>query len=443
MDDLTILRDALGPAAPPAPAARAAARAALLRRIAGTEMSAREMRLADSANRTGDPVEIVADIRPAMLGQFADDRWARHRDGNHDRACDAGTAQRRRQLSAGRGRPGRFLLTGAITVTVAAAAAAAAVIFVGASPASRSQRSPSPAAVPSGEQSARTFLLASAVEAASAPAATGTYWYTKERDVEPTIPFTGTRSATKAGQAAKARKLFLAGITYTATEESWMGQNRGRTIVDENLTFRFKSAAVKARWQAMGSPPLATADGTSTRPSTSNYDMTFRYFLGAGLTMAGIERLPATAAGLGATLRRMWNSIPDSSGNDTRPDKAAVVGLPHPTFADYVFGWTSSLLTGPTTPGTRAAAYQLLAQQPGITIIPSVTDPLGRTGVAIADGHGYGRRDYMVIDPMTARELAYTTQPVHANSAMSTAHGGVETYEMTGWTNQLGARPES
>jgi hypothetical protein len=182
----------------------------------------------------------------------------------------------------------------------------------------------------------------------------------------------------------------------------------------------------------MGSPPLATADGTSTRPFTSNYDMTFRYGFGAGLTMAGVERLPVTAAGLGATLRRMWNSI---------PDKAAVVGLPHPTFADYVFGWTSSLLTGPATPGTKAAAYRLLAQQPGITIIPSVTDPLGRTGVAIADGQGYGGRDYMIIDPRTAQELAYTTQPVRANSAISTAAGGVETYEAMGWTNKLGARP--
>jgi hypothetical protein len=54
--------------------------------------------------------------------------------------------------------------------------------------------------------------------------------------------------------------------------------------------------------------------------------MTFRHGLGAGLTMAGIERLPTTAAGLAATLRRMWNSIPDSGGTDTRPDKAAVVG---------------------------------------------------------------------------------------------------------------------
>jgi hypothetical protein len=324
-------------------------------------------------------------------------------------------------------------------VAVTAAAAVTAAVLAGTPAVHRQQ---TPARGPA--ESARSFLLASAVRAARAPATTGTYWYIRERDVEPSIPLTRTRAATKAGQLANERKIFVPGITFTATEESWMGQDRARTIVNENLSFSFASAAVKARWRAMGSPPLETPAGTSTKPSTSNYDMTFRYGPGAGLTMAGIERLPGTAAGLGAALRRMWNSIPDSGGTDTRPDKAAILGLPHPTFADYVFGWADSLLSGPTTPATKAAAYRLLAQQPGIRIIRSVTDPLGRTGVAITnDGPGYGGRAYMIIDPRTAQELAYTTEPVHANSAMSTARGGVETYEAMGWTNHLGVPPVS
>jgi hypothetical protein len=62
-------------------------------------------------------------------------------------------------------------------------------------------------------------------------------------------------------------------------------------------------------------------------------------------------------------------------------------------------------------------------------------------GVAIAHSQGHGARDYMIIDPRTAQELAYTTQPVRANSTISTAAGGVETYEAMGWTNELGARP--
>jgi hypothetical protein len=363
------------------------------------------------------PLKLVADLQPAMLDRLADDAYARHRRDDLARAAHEDPGH-----WAGRRWSRWSLLTGGVAVTAAAAVTAA--VLAG-TPASQRQRTPAQGPAPN----ARSFLLASAVKAASAPVITGAYWYTRERDVEPTIPLT------------KQRKTFLPGITYAATEESWTGQDRARTITDENLSFSFASATVKARWQAMGSPPLATADGTSTRPFTSNHDISFRYGPGAGLTMAGVERLPTTAAGLGARLRRIWNSIPGSGGTGARPDKEAVVGLPHPAFADYVFEWVNSLLTGPATPGTKAAAYRLLAQQPGITIIASVTDPLGRTGVAVADGQGHGGRDYMIIDPRTARELAYTTQPVHANSAMSTAHGGVTIYEATGWTNQFGVPP--
>lgn len=241
----------------------------------------------------------------------------------------------------------------------------------------------------------------------------------------------------------KTRKTFLPGITFAETQESWEGQNRSRTIVDEKVSFSFASPAVKARWRAMGKPPLETASGISTSPVTSNYAMTFRYGPGTGLTMAEVVRLPTSAARLGATLRRMWNSIPASGGTDTRPDKAGAVGLPDATFNDYLFAWASALLSGPATPGTKAAVYQLLAGQPRITIIDSVTDPLGRTGVAIADGQGYGGRDYMIIDPQNAELLAYTTSPVHANRTISSALGGVEVYEATGWTNRLGIPPRS
>jgi hypothetical protein len=58
-------------------------------------------------------------------------------------------------------------------------------------------------------------------------------------------------------------------------------------------------------------------------------------------------------------------------------------------------------------PGTKAAIYQLLAGRPGLAITRSVTDPLGRTGVAVTDGGAY----YLLIDPQTAQLLAFTTYP--------------------------------
>jgi len=276
----------------------------------------------------------------------------------------------------------------------------------------------------------------------SAPAATGTYWYVKERDFAPTGSSTKTGRELrrlKNGSVTKTPAMKLwSGAIYAETQETWTGRTRTRTIVDEDLRFSFASAADKAKWEAAGKPPLASAAGFghfgNSGPLTSNYDFGYDNTSGFDskhpLTMAGLRRLPTTAAGLSVVLRRMWNS-------DSDPDKTAFVGLPHPTFADYVFGWADSLLTGPATPGTRAAVYQLLAQQPGIAIVKSVTDPLGRTGVAVADAGASGG-NYMIIDPLTAQLLAYTTYPVRPNSTIPTAGGGTQAYVAMGWTSQIG-----
>jgi hypothetical protein len=374
MDDLKILRDAWGQAAPPSAAAHTAARGALLEQIAaGAQAPAREF--------GGVPREDMP---------------------------TPGRAGRRHRM-----RPGRFHLAGG--VAVAAAAAAVAAVIAGVSPAG----GPHPSeAKPGATPTARSFLLATAVKAAQAPATAGTYWYTRERDVEPTIPYT------------KTRKLFVPGITYAATEESWMGAVGGRTIVDEDLSFGFASAKVKSQWQAMGRPRLATAAGTSTRPSTENYGTAFFWGYGKSrLTMAGIRALPTTAAGLDRALRKMWNG---------EPDKAAAVGRPDPSYGEFLIQWAATLLSGPATPGTRAAMYQLLARQPGVTIITPVTDPLGRTGVAIADGGD----DYLVVDPQTAQILAYTPGPVAAGGTVAMT-AGTRVLQAMGWTSQLGRRPLS
>jgi hypothetical protein len=116
---------------------------------------------------------------------------------------------------------------------------------------------------------------------------------------------------------------------------------------------------------------------------------------------------------------------------DTTQDKAAVVGFPDPSYG--LMAWAGNLLAGPATPGIKAAVYRLLAGQTGITITPEITDPIGRSGVAIADGGG----DYLVIDPHTASLLDYTSNPVHPGARMPAA-SGVTLYEAAGWVKQLG-----
>jgi hypothetical protein len=166
----------------------------------------------------------------------------------------------------------------------------------------------------------------------------------------------------------------------------------------------------------------------SAAPETPHYWVGLSLADGPRVGWAEFRGLPVTAAGLRKALRAKWNSMP-------RRYKA-----PGDTFGGYLFQWADSVFVGPATPGTRAAMFRLLAGQPGITVIHSVTDPLGRTGVAVTDPLAWaGWSGAIVIDPQTAQELDYTTYPVRANSTIGGS--GTMVYEAMGWTGQIGARP--
>ena len=365
-----------------------------------------------TVNTTKDPLHFVQNLRPAALDQLAEEGYARHRHADLARAAAEGHAPGRtggarpRQWPA---RPGRHrwgLLTAG--VAVAAAAAVAAVIITGGTSGPKPRTSASGAAAVTLD--ARTFLLASARTASQAPPAAGTYWYVKERDFEP---------------AATIKKQQF-GAAYAETEESWTGQSRARTVVNEGVRFSFASKAGAAKWKAAGEPKLATARGASTQPVTSDYRITMRSGVGrVQLSVTGFRNLPTTVSALGALLRKDWNS---------EPDKAAAVGFRNPTYGVYLIQWAGVLLASPARPGTRAAVFQLLAGQPGVTLTKDVTDPLGRTGVAVSDGAG----DYLIINPANARLLATTTYPVKPGTKVPGTGGGTEAIESMSWTNQLG-----
>jgi hypothetical protein len=366
-----------------------------------------------------DPMRVVADLEPVMLSQLADDGYARHRHDDLARAATEGHRTHRSPVTRfPLARPRWQLVTGAVAVT--AAAAVAAVTLTAPSPAGGPR--PATGATQQTTLDARTVLLGTAAVAARATETTGTYWYVEERDYEPSAPYA------KHVKFKKSKDVTY-NATFAATEESWAGPASARTIVDENLKFTFASAADEARWKAAGEPKLSSAAGYGyIAPVTSTYNMSFHW--GAGtkqFSLAGIKGLPTNSTALSKILQRLWKN---------EPDKAAAVGFPNPSYGQYLVQWAVTLLTGPARAGTKAAIYQLLAQQPGLTILSSVTDPLHRTGVAVSDDGG----DYLLIDPHTAQPLAYTTNPLHPHSAIP-ASGGTEVYVTTGWTNALGVQP--
>lgn len=380
--------------------------------------------------------EVVAGLEPAVLNRAAEDAYARNRHDDLARAAADGSRPKTTR-PRGRGaavlRNGRWLpLAGAVVAVGAAAAVAVAVALPAGPPPARHQASSRPAGagrhVPAGHPAppvtTRGFLLSSARVAALAPATTGTYWYVKQRD----FYFAYPKGPVKLSYT----------VAAAANEESWTGPNQTRTIVNEDLAFVFASPADKARWEAAGSPKLANPAGGFgyTGPRVSNYNFGGYTFNEGNIqvSMATAGKLPTTAAGLGRLLRGQFDKL-------SPEQQAQINGLPHARFTGYLFLWAEGLLTGPITPGTTAAVYQLLADQPGLTVAPNVTDPLGRAGTAI----GNGDHDYLIIDPVTAKvlDIAFSMSQPRPGSVISGSAGSTEAYMNMCRANQLGVVPQT
>jgi hypothetical protein len=382
-------------------------------------------------NLREDSLKVVADLRPASLDRLAEEGYARRRAGDLAQLLSEppGRGRRDRHLAVVPVPRGRVLA--AAGAVLAAAAVAAAVILApsapghpAAGPGTQGRQGTPAAGLPA-------ILLTAAHVAAGRPMATGTYWYVKERDFEPAAASFAGHKRPKGTPPPKGPQF---GASFAATQETWTGATTTRTIVNENLVFSFATAADKATWRAAGEPKLAGPAGFGRGPVTSNYDFDgYSYNIGSiKVSLASAGKLPTTQGKLDKLLRAAWNSL-DSQ------QRAATVGLPSPSYGQYLFQVAGALLTGPVAPATKAAVYELLAEQPGLTGAVKVTDPLGRAGTAIGDGSG----DYLIIDPATAGVLDLTTYPVHPGSTVTAALGGTEAYLAMGWTRQIGVPPGS
>ena len=383
-------------------------------------------------NAMEDPMTVVSDLRPSGLDRLAEETYAQRR--GDDLARVLGEPASRRRPGAARARVLRTRVLVTAGAGLAAAAVAAAVLI--AAPTAHGHPAVAGAGRTGGAGGAgsgQAILLTAAQVAAARPAATGTYWYVKERDFEPTAPRFAGKIRPKGKSAGKDPGY---DASFAATEESWTGAARTRTIVNENLAFSFASAAGEKKWRAAGSPKLGNPSGKFglTGALTSNYAFGgYSYNIGAiKVSLATAAKLPTTPGKLRVLLLKAWNSLSEQQ-------RAATVGVAKPTYAQYLFQVAEALLTGPVTPGTRAAVYGLLAKQAGLAVAANVTDPLGRVGAAIGEGDG----DFLIISPATAEVLDLTTYPVRPGVTITGKLGGTEAYLSMGWTDRLGvpARP--
>jgi len=382
-------------------------------------------------NKIEDPLRVVADLRPALLDQLAEDAYGRNRRGD----LDAASAESRgRPMSAlglcsvpARPHRRRKLFTAGLAA-LAAGATAAALVFAVPREAPREARPKPAGATPhasattvhppnAGPATAREVLLTAAAHVL-ASRATGAYW--RVQVVSGTIWPGGT-------------KAHPYDISVATGYDQWNPKSPGQKEVEiaRQLGTRPATAADAAAWRAAGSPTtwrggqfsyhnndltlgapwggnlwpeVATTAAQSRNASSTVSDGTIGYIEGdeAGLNAAQFGQIPARPKAVAALLRRYAKQTPCGQ----HPSSGCA------TVDQIVWLEALYLLEDPVSAQVRSATFKVMASLPGVRLLGPMTDPLGRSGYGIAAGpQAPGNQDYnpvkaVVIDPATGSLLA-------------------------------------
>jgi hypothetical protein len=289
-------------------------------------------------------------------------------------------------------RPGRRWSAIGLAAAGAAAALAIAATVTGGSDAPISPRPSRPV-----QLSAREVLLSAASSAAKAPAKSGDYWLTSEQ--QGTTAVVGPPS----DRYVIERRTLL---------KQWVGMGRRPSWqVTRELGARPQGEADRAAWQRAGSPTRWTSPSwTSGASRWKTERLPVRLDFADG-SVEDVRRLPDDPARLRAYFLKR---------------KGGAEGGPSPTERLFSNAY-EILLSEPAPAKVRAAAYRMLADLPGIRSVGRTTDPLGRTGVAVAlpDGAPSGHpstEQRIVVDPATGALLAGETVLVRPATGEAASH---------------------
>ncbi|BCJ47030.1 hypothetical protein GCM10010168_34500 [Actinoplanes ianthinogenes] len=281
------------------------------------------------------------------------------------------------------------------------------------------------AAAPAGQPRAHDFLLAAASTAGAEKA--GRYWHTET--------VTGYGPVHVPGYDLVNRAVVGYWLARDPQDTSWVGRR--------DLGYRPLSPQDAAKWAADGKPTTwrvtsDNADGHRTlraAPGRATLEtMSASLFL---QSLGGFDTIEVTA--LPADPARLRKLFQDRIVE--RAD-AALPGTPAGD-ANLFRAMTDLLVQVPAPPAVRAAAFQVIADLPGITFQDHVKDAEGRDGVRITlarSGSTVEESNSIILDPVSHRVFArgYDATDAGAGKAVKTSN---ETFLTIGWTDAKPSAP--
>jgi len=284
---------------------------------------------------------------------------------------------------------------------------------------------PVAAVIPAKQSGARDFLLVAATTAGAEK--TGRYWHTEEIVLRGPVHVQGYDLAS--------RTVVEYWLAKDPQDASWVGQR--------DLGYRPFSPEDTAKWTAAGKPTTwnVTADDAAghrtLRASPGNATletMSASMFLQSlgGFDTIEVNALPTSPA----QLKKLFQDRIVERATDALPGTPA-------GDANLFRAMTDLLVQVPALPAVRAAAFEVIADLPGITIQEHVKNAEGRDGVRITllqNGSSVSQGNSIVLDPATHRVFArgYDAKATDSGNAVKS---GNETFLTIGWTNAKPSAP--
>jgi hypothetical protein len=353
--------------------------------------------------------ERLVEARPDGLDPEPDSR-RRERDLARVLALPPGATEPRRR------RPRAWLIPVAIAVGTSAAAIVGAAVVIpslgpgsdGSPVTSATNDSPRPQSSPPPETTAvtaRQVLLAAAATAERQGAAEGRIWQTRTTSgaVEQVV---GAEYLIEIRWRDEVR------LDASSSDGTWTRTELGGRPARPADEAAWRSAGSPRSWKVVQPGPCQANSEMSVcesersvgsepgKPDTQPLQQTAMYWLaGRNVTAEDLARLPVDPAKLKTELLKGYNGCGSEScdGQQVRIE-------------DWLFQSASGLVTEmPAAPGVRAAAYRMLADLPGITVVQETRDPLNRKAVALTMRHTEGDGEYetrLLLDPKTWNGLA-------------------------------------